>query len=183
MPCALHLYCQARSHSATPITPDRARRPQQPDAAPAVRRAGARGPAGAPISSHDHRRRGHRDDVRRTTTAHREPESRPDRDRRSPSARATGWWPSIRSPTYPPEAQDVQPRLTTYPSPSAETIVGLKPDLVLSLADKRRGPGPDPSPGHPRVEAVAEGLRRDGQTIQTLGALLGDADSANAIGC
>src|SRR5947208_15701515 len=32
---------------------------------------------------------------------------------------------------FPPEAKSVQPRLTTYPSPSVETIVGLKPDVVL----------------------------------------------------
>ena len=31
---------------------------------------------------------------------------------------------------YPPEAKNVQLRLTTYPSPSVETIVGLKPDVV-----------------------------------------------------
>src|SRR5919199_6222275 len=37
---------------------------------------------------------------------------------------------------YPPEAKAIQPRLTTYPSPSIETIVSLKPDLVLSLAER-----------------------------------------------
>src|SRR5438552_16596870 len=37
---------------------------------------------------------------------------------------------------FPPEAKSVQPRLTTYPSPSVETIVGLKPDVVLSLAER-----------------------------------------------
>jgi iron complex transport system substrate-binding protein len=37
---------------------------------------------------------------------------------------------------YPPEAAAIEPRLTTYPSPSIETIVDLKPDLVLSLADR-----------------------------------------------
>ena len=42
---------------------------------------------------------------------------------------------------YPPEAKNVQPRLTTYPSPSTETIVGLKPDLVLCSGRARRGSG------------------------------------------
>ena len=36
---------------------------------------------------------------------------------------------------YPAEAKDIQPRLNTYPSPSIETIVALKPDVVLSLAE------------------------------------------------
>src|SRR6266550_1759585 len=35
---------------------------------------------------------------------------------------------------YPPEAKNVQPRLNTYPGPAIETVVGLKPDLVLSLS-------------------------------------------------
>jgi iron complex transport system substrate-binding protein len=37
---------------------------------------------------------------------------------------------------YPAEAQQVQPRLETYPTVSVETIVGLKPDLVLSLVER-----------------------------------------------
>jgi iron complex transport system substrate-binding protein len=36
---------------------------------------------------------------------------------------------------YPPAAQAIQPRLRTYPAPSVEAIVGLDPDLVLSLVE------------------------------------------------
>jgi iron complex transport system substrate-binding protein len=35
----------------------------------------------------------------------------------------------------PPEAEQVQPRLMTYPTVSIETVVALKPDLVLSLVE------------------------------------------------
>src|SRR5262249_21246946 len=38
--------------------------------------------------------------------------------------------------TYPPPAALIQPRLVTYPSPSIETLVSLKPDVVLSLAER-----------------------------------------------
>src|SRR6266849_1241828 len=37
---------------------------------------------------------------------------------------------------YPSAAQQVQPRLNTYPTVSVETIVSLKPDLVLALVEK-----------------------------------------------
>ncbi len=37
---------------------------------------------------------------------------------------------------YPAEARAVPVRLTTYPAPSIETIVGLQPDLVLTLVEK-----------------------------------------------
>src|SRR5438128_11180289 len=37
---------------------------------------------------------------------------------------------------YPSAAQQVQPRLNTYPTVSVETIDSLKPDLVLALAEK-----------------------------------------------
>ncbi|MGI8850369.1 MAG: ABC transporter substrate-binding protein [Acidimicrobiales bacterium] len=36
----------------------------------------------------------------------------------------------------PAEAQQVQPRLNTYPTLSIETVVSLKPDLVLALVEK-----------------------------------------------
>src|SRR5262249_11452114 len=36
---------------------------------------------------------------------------------------------------YPEDAKAIQPRLTTYPNPSVETLVSLKPDVVLSLAE------------------------------------------------
>jgi len=37
---------------------------------------------------------------------------------------------------YPSAAQQVQPRLNTYPTVSIETVVSLKPDLVLALVEK-----------------------------------------------
>jgi iron complex transport system substrate-binding protein len=83
---------------------------------------------------------------------------------------------------YPPEAKDVQPRLTTYPSPSAETIVGLQPDLVLSLADKDEDLALIRRQGIPVLKLFPRNFDEAVSTIQTLGALLGNADSANAIG-
>jgi len=37
---------------------------------------------------------------------------------------------------YPAEAQQVQQRLNTYPTVSVETVISLKPDLVLSLVER-----------------------------------------------
>jgi iron complex transport system substrate-binding protein len=83
---------------------------------------------------------------------------------------------------YPPEAKNVQPRLTTYPSPSAETIVGLQPDLVLSLADKDEDLALIRRQGIPVLKLFPRTFDEAVSTLQTLGALLGNADSANAIG-
>lgn len=82
---------------------------------------------------------------------------------------------------YPPEAKNVQPRLTTYPGPSIETIVSLKPDVVLSLAEK----DDDVAQLRRQGVAVIKLLPRDFDAtvaaIETLGRLFDAPDAADAI--
>jgi iron complex transport system substrate-binding protein len=71
---------------------------------------------------------------------------------------------------YPPEAQQIQPRLETFPSLSIETVVNLNPDLVLTLTsgpeelDQLRGRGLQ----------VLKLLPRDYETTATEIAMLGN---------
>lgn len=82
---------------------------------------------------------------------------------------------------YPAEAAAVQPRLETYPSPSLETLVSLKPDVVLSMVES---------------DDTVSALRRQGvrvlklfprdydagvATIRTLGRLFGQSATADGI--
>ncbi len=83
---------------------------------------------------------------------------------------------------YPPEAKNVQPRLTTYPSPSAETIVSLKPDLVIALADRDEDLAPIRRQGIPVLKLFPRDFDAAVQTIGTLGRLYGTSDAATAIG-
>jgi iron complex transport system substrate-binding protein len=82
---------------------------------------------------------------------------------------------------YPPEAKSIQPRLTTYPSPSAETIVGLKPDLVLSLAERDEDLAQIRRQGIPVLKLFPRDFDATVQTIVTLGRLYGSPDAAAAI--
>ncbi|MDQ6669539.1 MAG: helical backbone metal receptor [Chloroflexota bacterium] len=82
---------------------------------------------------------------------------------------------------YPPEAKNVQPRLTTYPSPSAETIVGLKPDLVLALAERAEDLAPIRRQGIPVLKLFPRDFDAVVQTNLTLGRLYGTSDRAMAI--
>ncbi|MGI9145406.1 MAG: ABC transporter substrate-binding protein, partial [Chloroflexota bacterium] len=83
---------------------------------------------------------------------------------------------------YPPEAKSIQPRLTTYPSPSSETIIGLKPDLVLSLAERDEDLLPIRRQGIPVLKLLPRDFEATVQTISRLGRLYGAADAAAAIG-
>jgi len=83
---------------------------------------------------------------------------------------------------YPPEAKSIQPRLTTYPSPSSETIIGLKPDLVLSLAERDEDLLPIRRQGIPVLKLLPRDFDATVQTISRLGRLYGAADAAAAIG-
>ena len=83
---------------------------------------------------------------------------------------------------YPPEAKSVQPRLTTYPSPSAETIVGLKPDLVLALAERDEDLAQIRRQGIPVLKLFPRDFDAAVHTILTLGRLYGTSDAATAIG-
>ncbi len=82
---------------------------------------------------------------------------------------------------YPPEAKSIQPRLTTYPHPSIETLISLKPDVVLSLAD----PDEDVATMRRQGLKVLKLLPRDFDAavnaIGTLGQLFGASDAADAI--
>jgi iron complex transport system substrate-binding protein len=82
---------------------------------------------------------------------------------------------------YPPEAKNVQPRLTTYPSPSAETIVGLKPDVVLALAERDEDLAQIRRQGIAVVKLFPRDFDATVQTILTLGRLYGAAENAQTI--
>jgi len=82
---------------------------------------------------------------------------------------------------FPPEAKSVQPRLTTFPSPSIETIVGLKPDLVLSLADRDEDIAQIRRQGIPVLKMFPKDFDAAVRTIQTLGQLYGVPDAADDI--
>src|SRR5712691_8648748 len=82
---------------------------------------------------------------------------------------------------YPPEAKNVQPRLNTYPHPSVETLISLKPDVVLRLAD----PDEDMAAMRRQGIKVIKLLPRDFDAavgaIGALGRLFGTAEAAEAI--
>lgn len=82
---------------------------------------------------------------------------------------------------FPPEAKAIQPRLNTYPSPSIETIVGLKPDLVLSLADRDEDLALIRRQGIPVLKLFPKHFDAAVQSIQTLGKLYGTSDTGDAI--
>lgn len=82
---------------------------------------------------------------------------------------------------YPAEAKDIQPRLTTYPSPSVETIVSLKPDLVLSLAERDDDLAQIRRQGVPVLKLFPKDFDATVATIRLLGQLLGSPDASDAI--
>src|ERR1700730_13559614 len=82
---------------------------------------------------------------------------------------------------YPPDAKNVQPRLTTYPSPSAETIVGLKPDLVLALAERDEDLAQIRGQGIPVLKLFPRDFDATARTIGNLGRVLGAQGTASAI--
>ena len=82
---------------------------------------------------------------------------------------------------FPPEAKAVQPRLTTYPSPSIETIVGLKPDVVLSLADRDEDIAQLRRQGVPVLKLFPKDFDAATRAIQNLGQLYGTPETGDAI--
>jgi cobalamin transport system substrate-binding protein len=82
---------------------------------------------------------------------------------------------------FPPEAGAVQPRLTTYPSPSIETIVSLKPDVVLSLADQDEDLAQLRRQGIPVLKIFPKDFDAAARAIQTLGQLYAAPDTGDAI--
>ncbi len=82
---------------------------------------------------------------------------------------------------FPPEAKAIQTRLTTYPSPSIETIVSLKPDLVLSLAERDEDIALIRRQGIVVLKLFPKDFDAAVQTIQTLGRVYGSADAGASI--
>jgi iron complex transport system substrate-binding protein len=82
---------------------------------------------------------------------------------------------------YPPEAKSVQPRLNTYPHPSIETLISLKPDVVLSLADPDEDIATMRRQGIPVIKLLPRDFDAAVGAITTLGRLFGGSDAADAI--
>jgi iron complex transport system substrate-binding protein len=82
---------------------------------------------------------------------------------------------------YPPEAKTIQPRLITYPSPSIETIVSLRPDVVLSLAERDDDVAQIRRQGIPVLKLLPRDFDAAVRTIGVLGRLFGNAAVADAI--
>jgi iron complex transport system substrate-binding protein len=83
--------------------------------------------------------------------------------------------------TYPPEANDIQPRLTTYPNPSVETIVSLNPDVVLSLADSDDSIAQMRAQGIPVLKLLPKDFDATVADIRMLGQLYGSPDAGEAV--
>jgi iron complex transport system substrate-binding protein len=82
---------------------------------------------------------------------------------------------------YPPEAKSVQPRLVTYPGPSIETILSLKPDVVLSLAERDDDVAQIRRLGIPVLKLLPRDYDATVRTIGMLGRLFGNAEVADGI--
>jgi iron complex transport system substrate-binding protein len=82
---------------------------------------------------------------------------------------------------YPPEAKDIQPRLVTYPRPSIETIVSLKPDLVLCLTERDEDIALLQAQGIKVLKFLPRDLDAVLRTMVMLGQLFDAAPAAEAI--
>jgi iron complex transport system substrate-binding protein len=82
---------------------------------------------------------------------------------------------------YPAEAQQVQPRLTTYPGLSIEAVVGLQPDLVLALVERDDVVTPLREHGTPVLKLVPKDYEAVTQGVATLGRVLGAADAGKTV--
>lgn len=82
---------------------------------------------------------------------------------------------------YPPEAAAVKQRLNSYPTVSVETVVGLKPDLVLSLVESDQAVAQIRQQGIPVLKLFPKDFDATVNTITRLGQILDAADQADAI--
>ena len=82
---------------------------------------------------------------------------------------------------YPAEAQQVQPRLTTYPTVSIETVVGLEPDLVLALVEHDDVLNQLREHGVPVLKLFPRDFNAATQEIATLGHVLGAPGAGETI--
>ncbi len=82
---------------------------------------------------------------------------------------------------YPLEAKNVQPRLNTYPGPSIETVVGLKPDVVLSVAERDEDLAQIRRQGIPVIKVLPRDFDATVGAISTLGRLFDTPDAAETV--
>jgi iron complex transport system substrate-binding protein len=82
---------------------------------------------------------------------------------------------------YPPEARSIQPRLSTYPTLSVETIVSLQPDVVLTLVEKDDVLAQIRRQGIPVLKLLPSDFDSGVRTIRTLGDLFGAAQASEAL--
>jgi iron complex transport system substrate-binding protein len=82
---------------------------------------------------------------------------------------------------YPDAAKNVQPRLTTYPNPSVETLVALKPDVVLSLAESDDTLAQIRGQGIPVLKFLPKDFDATVDLIRTLSRVYGSPDAGDAI--
>lgn len=80
---------------------------------------------------------------------------------------------------YPTAAQQVQPRLNTYPTVSVEAIVSLKPDLVLALVEKDDVLNELRQQGVPVLKFFPKDFETTTQEIATLARVLASRSVAN----
>jgi iron complex transport system substrate-binding protein len=82
---------------------------------------------------------------------------------------------------YPPEARNIQPRLTAFPNPSVEAIVTLQPDLVLTLAESDDVIAQLRAQGIPVVKMFPKDYDATIEAVRTLGRLYGSPDAGEAL--
>jgi iron complex transport system substrate-binding protein len=82
---------------------------------------------------------------------------------------------------YPSEAQQVATRLETYPSVSVETIVNLKPDLVLSLVESDDVLNQIRQQGIPVLKLLPKDYDATTREIAQLGQVLGVPERGAAL--
>ncbi len=82
---------------------------------------------------------------------------------------------------YPAEAAAIPTRLTTFPTPSVETIVALQPDLVLSLVERDDVANQIRAQGIPVLKLFPPTYDATVQDILLLGRVLDRADAAEGI--
>jgi iron complex transport system substrate-binding protein len=82
---------------------------------------------------------------------------------------------------YPAEAQQVQQRLNTYPAVSVETVVSVKPDLVLSLVERDDVLNQIRQQGIPVMKLLPRDFDATTREIATLGQVLGVPERGAAL--
>jgi iron complex transport system substrate-binding protein len=75
---------------------------------------------------------------------------------------------------YPAEAQQIQPRLVTFPTLSVETVIALRPDLVLALVENDDVLGQIRGQGVPVLKLLPRDYDATSREIASLGRVLGN---------